>query len=200
MLRSLAVASLTLMVSLPGAAQMAGARHAPPRAHFDYFVSRYAQTQPIDGLGARLMWRMADEVAPLGARLWGGVYLANTGRREGLESWRAGAQADAALLRAPGLPLDGLLSVSAGVVRVRQLMPDDAATPPSGPAVLHDREAAAPRRTLEDATGFSLAPGVAARLGLARGAGVRADVRRIWDLGAVRSATTELSAGVSLPL
>lgn len=205
MLRTLLLAaSLTAGFVAPLAGQ-AGPRHAGPRAQLDYFVSRFevgpAAPQPVDGLGGRLMWA----VDPARVRLpvpaaWAGVYALHTPRDEGFESWRLGAQADAALVRTPRwLPLQPTVTLGAGVVHVSR--PVRTAIPlPHRPPVPLALAPASDRSGVDRETGLSLAPGIGARVTVSDGSGLRADLRRVWDFRRTRAAATELSAGVTLPL
>lgn len=199
MLRSFLVSTL-LAAGL--AAPLAGQANQPPRAQLDYFVSRFqhgaAAARPVDGLGGRLMWAVDPGRLPVPA-MWAGVYALHTARDQGLESWRIGGQADAAILRVPGgLPLRATVTLGAGLVHVSEEETRPVLPPPNRPAVF--AVAPALRRFQREETRLSVAPGIGARVEVSHGTGLRADLRRVWDFGRTRSAATELSAGITLPL
>jgi hypothetical protein len=197
----LRAAFLAATLSLTSALAANGQTATYPRAQLDYFVTRFEHpgaAAPNDGLGARLMWPLREGVLEQ-PRAWAGFYALHTPGEDGPESWRVGAQADAAVLRLPGGPVQGFVSVGAGVVS----MASEELTriqPPDRPAVRYDLKPVGSRARPVRDTGISLSPGVGARVPLGGGSGLRADLRRVWDFRRERAASTELSAGVSLPL
>lgn len=203
MLRAFVIAVSLAVSALPTTAQP-GTRSIPhPRGQLDYYFSRFEaglKPRPLDGLGARLLWRLARRVGPgSGLPLWAGVYGEHTPRDKGLESWRIGGQTEATLVRPSRLPIEGRISLALGLVQVSRVAPARPRVIPTGGPMFAQQagDAAASRH---DELGVSLAPGLGARLGLGNGAGLRTDLRRIWDFRGSPSAATELIAGVSLPL
>jgi hypothetical protein len=201
MLRTLVIGYFLAVSAIPSAAQAATRVAYRPARQLDYFVSRF-QTgagQPLDGLGARVLWRLPGTL-PLvrSAPAWAGLYGEHTPQERGLETWRFGGQADAAVLRGAALPLEGRVSLGLGVVHVRRQETAPVGITAGGP--MFELRAAPRHHTTRGDLGVSFAPGIGARLGVGNGTGIRTDLRRIWELGGSAEVATQLSAGVSLPL
>ena len=163
----------------------------------DYFLTRLrpaaAAAHPLDGVGARLMWPVEAAIPVRGLRA--GLYAMHLPADDGHEGWRFGAQTDATVLQFRPLPLQGLLTMGAGMVHSD--LPAGAMLPPPTSPV---RSLSPWRPRTDSETALSLSSGVAARLPISDGTAFRLDLRRVWDLGEIDAAATELSAGFTLPL
>ena len=152
------------------------------------------QAEVVDARpGSRFMWPVEAAIPVRGLRA--GLYAMHLPADDGHEGWRFGAQTDATVLQFRPLPLQGLLTMGAGMVHSD--LPAGAMLPPPTSPV---RSLSPWRPRTDSETALSLSSGVAARLPISDGTAFRLDLRRVWDLGEIDAAATELSAGFTLPL
>lgn len=195
-MRRLLVGSLAATMLLGTAATAAGQIRAE-RPMLDYFWSRFdagagASTGTgQQAVGGRLMWPAASLLGtgyatPL-ERSALGVYVAHAPEGTGeAEAWRFGVQLDLSLAPAPRSGRwEPLASLGLGGLRREEVR---TVADETGAPMLH-----------RDAVGtVSVAPGVGLRLRVLPWIGLRADARRVIELGEQGRRRLELSGGLSV--
>ncbi len=185
-----------LAIAVPRDAEAQGLdRRAHGWLTIDGFLSSYQieslvddSRRPLAGGGLRVMFS-ARTLTGLDAgfleRSALGAFLIYTPTRDNLRTWHFGGQVDHRLLGTPiGGLLDPLVSLGAGAIRMDS---------PSGPEIMgFDGEP-----TVSE-TFATLVPGIGARLRVARGVALRADVRNVIIFGNQTTNNWELAGGLSL--
>jgi hypothetical protein len=162
----------------------------------DYFMGRYRGASAggdAGAVGGRLMWSLAPLAPASGwlSRAYVGAYVVHAPDEEDrTEAWRYGAQADLRLSRHPVVGrVEPLLSLGVGASRFDEEV--------RAPAPLRgdygDWRWGDRTRTL-----LSVTPGVAVRVLLAPGFGIRGDARQVLDFDERVHRNLEFSGGLSL--
>ena len=178
-----------------------------PRGTFEYFVTstRLGGESLAQGFGGRMLIPLARGGESLLSRVDVGPFVAWRPKTErSAEVLRLGGQADVRPLAAAPLPggtaLEPVLSLAVAALRGDEgasggRLSAEKLAPRDVPAWRFGRRPGDGR----ESTTVAMAPGIGARLRLARGVALRGDLRRIVPLGDGR-AGTEVAGGLSLPL
>jgi hypothetical protein len=183
-----ACAALLCATSAPALSQQPDRAQDPaPRGWFEYFATGASRSLSGEGggFGARLLLRVPSS-APVLERMAVGGYAARLPGGPGSARAEYGVHAEwSAPVRAA---LDPVLTLGLGAVRR------------DGGWVwrLTDRPVRLPAP--EASTAFAVAPGIGARVQVARGVALRGDLRRAFPLDRDGVGGTEVAGGISLAL
>lgn len=186
-------AALLCAATAPALSQTDLTRRRPqaaPRGYLDYYAAGASRSftggEPGSGFGARLMVRVAPAASTLGRVAVGGYLSRLPGRSGGADTWHYGSQADVHL-RGAGAAVSPIVTLAAGAVRRE--------------GEWTWRYSGRPLRVLQRTTrtGYTLAPGVAARARVAGPVSLRGDLRRAFALDQDARSGTEIAVGISLP-
>lgn len=190
---TLAISALLLCASsAPALSQTDNLRRpqAAPRGFLDYYAAgvsgSYDGGERGSGFGARLMVRVAPTSSTLGRVTVGGYLSRLPGRTAATDTWQYGSQADVHL-RGAGAKVDPIVTLAAGAVRRE--------------GEWAWKYAGRPLRVLRQTTrtGYTLSPGMAARVRVAGPVAFRGDIRRAFALDQNARGGTEMAVGISLP-
>jgi hypothetical protein len=176
----------------------------PPRGIFEYFVTstRLGGESLAEGFGGRMLVPLARDGESFLSRVDVGPFVAWRPESDrSAEVLRFGGQADVRPFTPPQpgrAALEPVLSLAVAAMRGEEPAPSRRLAPET--LVPHDVPGLLARQRVgsREASSLAMAPGVGARLRLARGVALRGDLRRIVPLGDGREGT-EVSGGLSLP-